>query len=194
MASSTVVVSAYCVFSGLFFAVCAYAQLNDPDPIFWILGYVVGGPVMSALTMTFYNTPKVTYKIITSLVDPFLVGNFIVVIFWTYFMVSKVDYGQPIKDLVWSILEFEEGRELCGLLILLLHVIKMKAYLLEATSPSKQAISKSHGSDMTGVVGTILVASTLSGAVYLWIFYQPEMNERYQTAHCSGQFGSSQEM
>ena len=40
---------AYCALSAAFFAACAVAQLNDPDPIPWVAGYVTGGCALNAL-------------------------------------------------------------------------------------------------------------------------------------------------
>ena len=204
---TSAVAGAYCVLSGLFFAACAYAQFNDPDPLFWILGYVVGGPVLCALTIAANGKATVATQIISSLVDPFLLGNAIVVMFWSYFMISKVDFALPMKDLIWSILEFEEGRELAGLLLLLLHVMQIKSFLKEisTSSTTSEKLSKSKDDDATtaksearngtlmassGLVATICLTATLIGSIYLWVYYQPAMVQKYQTPHCSGQFGS----
>ena len=199
--STKAVAGAYCGLSGLFFGACAYAQLNDPDPLFWILGYVVGGPVFCGLTIAANDKPTMATPIISSLVDPFLLGNIVVVMFWSYFMISKVDFALPMKDLIWSILEFEEGRELAGLMLLLLHVMEIKSFLNEVSTSStisenpsklKNDTTTTNGnlSTSSGLVATIGLTATLIGSIYLWIYYQPAMVQKYQTPHCSGQFGS----
>ena len=49
------IVNAYCILAAIFFAACAYAQLNDPDPVLWILGYLFGGCVLNGLVMIMMN-------------------------------------------------------------------------------------------------------------------------------------------
>eukprot|EP00537_Pseudo-nitzschia_pungens_P009190 CAMPEP_0172380152 /NCGR_PEP_ID=MMETSP1060-20121228/70293_1 /TAXON_ID=37318 /ORGANISM="Pseudo-nitzschia pungens, Strain cf. cingulata" /LENGTH=263 /DNA_ID=CAMNT_0013107901 /DNA_START=497 /DNA_END=1287 /DNA_ORIENTATION=+ len=45
-------INAYCIVSAMFFAACAYAQLNDPNPIQWFCAYVFGGCVPNLYWMT----------------------------------------------------------------------------------------------------------------------------------------------
>jgi hypothetical protein len=166
----------YCLASALFFAACAYAQLNDPDPLLWILGYLTGGVVLNILVV-------VDISAAPFLITLFVAGISAVVGYWATLVYPKVDFDGMPQVVAWSILELEEGREIAGLIILLLHALRLKGY----------------GSPRQGIVGgssilpTLVLTGVLSGAVYMWVYYQPQMNSRYQTEHCSGQFHNSVE-
>lgn len=161
----------YSIVSGCFFAACAYAQANDPDPALWVLGYVWAGCVVNLL---------VRYPSLQWLVRLTVLANGAIVVFWTYvFLVPDLDFKLLSKsplDFVWSILELEQGREVVGLLLLWGHGLLLQS-------------GTSRGGTSTGL-GLVALA-VLGLSVYLWRYYQPTMNAKYQVEHCSGQFHQS---
>lgn len=137
-----------------------------------------------------------TASMIDVVVTTFAAGNAAVVASWAASLLPRIDYTiRPFKALLWSVLEFEEGREIAGLLILMLHVLRLRGFLQERRGFD----SASRGDELhtvpqvTGWMGTLSLVGVISGAVYLWVYYQPEMNRRYQTEHCDGQFASTED-
>ena len=61
-------------------------------------------------------------------------------------------------------------------------MIKLRGYLHTSSSNSTKKGSSN--------IGTLLVLAVIAGAVYLWIYYQPQMNARYKMEHCDGAFGT----
>ena len=212
------IVDTYCAVSAAFFAACAVAQLNDPDPVLWAAGYVTGGCLLNVLCVLYHSvgrcfgddddnehrasSPNAINKrdkrsmrsISQRIMTVFACGTALIIFRMTVMdLLPKLDLDQPPKELAWSILEFEEGREIAGLLLLALHVWKLRGYLSNAKSaPSASAEAASAQSKTTSssLVGTALMVGIIGGAVYLWIYYQPLMNARYGTEHCDGAFGT----
>ena len=232
--NKTTIVNTYCAVSAAFFAACAIAQLNDPDPILWVAGYVTGGCLLNVLCVLYHsvgqyfdddennehkvaadgnnkllrilrgggsnkssasNAIKIEKRSMRSisqrLMTVFAGGTALIVFRMTAMdLLPKLDLHQPPKELAWSILEFEEGREIAGLLLLALHVWKLRGYLAIAKSaPSTEASSQTKTA-FSSLVGTTLMVGIIGGAVYLWVYYQPLMNARYGTEHCDGAFGT----
>mmetsp|Transcript_15992 Transcript_15992/g.45896 ORF Transcript_15992/g.45896 Transcript_15992/m.45896 type:complete len:244 (+) Transcript_15992:1863-2594(+) len=221
--SDNTIVNAYCALSAAFFAACAVAQLNDPDPLLWVAGYVTGGCALNVLCVLYHSVGRyfddvrgnasdararngkqriansrkddqrsmrgVSQRIMTV----FATGTALIIARMTMVgLLPKLDLHQPPRELAWSILEFEEGREIAGLVILFLHVWKLRGYLLPpAASGGGAENQKVGGSGTVGytVVPTVLMVGIIAGAVYLWVYYQPMMNTRYSTEHCDGAFG-----
>eukprot|EP00978_Attheya_sp_CCMP212_P018850 scaffold52077_cov52-Attheya_sp.AAC.5 len=200
--------NAYCVGAAFFFGACAYAQLNDPDPLPWVLGYLGGGVVLNGGVLVHSYSIKndhrssVLRKGLVTAVLACAVGISGVLL---YMQVSLLDTirnslltdveGTPSSaKIMWSILELEEGREMAGLLLLLLHVLRLGAFLRDNTTNHDEESTKKTSSlsltisSLWSLLTTILLTGVLCGAVYLWIYYQPEMNARYKSEHCSGQF------
>ena len=90
----------------------------------------------------------------------------------------KIDFSLRAKDLVWSFFEFEEGRETAGLTLLLLHVTRLMGFLVECRLIPEATTWM-----------TFFMIGGMSGAVYRWVYYQPEMNARYNSEHCDDAFG-----
>mmetsp|Transcript_16984 Transcript_16984/g.35901 ORF Transcript_16984/g.35901 Transcript_16984/m.35901 type:complete len:216 (-) Transcript_16984:921-1568(-) len=190
----TTIINVYCILSALFFAACAFSQLNDPDPFLWILDYIFGGCLFNILVMMYHPGAeesdadvRVMCRVLLSI---FASVNGMAIFYITMGLLPQIDTGLSTKELAWSVLEFEEGREIVGLLILLMHVIKLGGYLAEVTTTSD---TKKENSKQTGgqsCVGTVIMAGALAGAIYLWVYYQPEMNAKYKTEHCDGAFGT----
>ena len=237
--NKTTIVNTYCAVSAAFFAACAIAQLNDPDPVLWVAGYVTGGCLLNILCVLYHsvgqyfdddddnghkvaadgnnkllrilrgggsnkssasNAIKIEKRSMRSisqrLMTVFAGGTALIVFRMTAMdLLPKLDLHQPPRELAWSILEFEEGREIAGMLLLALHVWKLRGYLSNAKSaPSASASSEAASSQtktaFSSLIGTALMVGIIGGAVYLWIYYQPKMNERYSTEHCDGAFGT----
>ena len=98
------------------------------------------------------------------------------------------DMSLPYKQLAWSILKYEEGREISGLILLVLHIIKLRGYYLHTSSSN--STKKNSGIGSSNNIGTLVLLAVIAGAVYLWIYYQPQMNARYKMEHCDGAFGA----
>ena len=211
------IVNTYCAVSAAFFAACAVAQLNDPDPVLWAAGYVTGGCLLNVLCVLYHSvgryfddnddenehkasSPNAINKrekrsmrsISQRLMTVFAGGTALIIFRMTAMdLLPKLDLHQPPKELAWSMLEFEEGREIAGLLLLALHVWKLRGYLVIAKSaPATEAASSETKTAFSSLVGTTLMVGIIGGAVYLWVYYQPLMNARYGTEHCDGAFGT----
>lgn len=188
------VVKVYCILAAVFFAACAYAQLNDPDPVMWILGYVLGGCVYNILVITKYpvstkGDDRSGFHIMwyITFMDIFSILNVSAIIYILMTLLPRTDPSLPLRELAWSVLELEEGREVAGLFLLFLHVLKLRGYLTESTG---EEMTKNPIVSRYGHVGTAVMIGAIICAVYLWVYYQPEMNARYQTGHCDGVFSS----
>lgn len=213
------IVNTYCAVSAAFFAACAIAQLNDPDPVLWVAGYVTGGCLLNVMCVLYHSVGRYfddddddehkapssnamrrkkrsMRSISQRLMTVFAGGTALIIVRMTAMdLLPKLDLDQPPKELAWSILEFEEGREIAGMLLLALHVWKLRGYLSNAKSaPSASASSEAASSQtktaFSSLIGTALMVGIIGGAVYLWIYYQPLMNARYGTEHCDGAFGT----
>ena len=225
---------AYCVLSGLLFAACAFAQLNDPDPLWWVLGYLCGGPFLNALVATACSH-RSGYNAVARLRDPLRLNHAVMLfamvtaaaaIRLALSLLPLLDFGLDWRSLAWSVLEHEEGREIAGLAILLAHTLRLGAYVRESLptwrvvagenieggrgegvdalnsaggttgndgSSAAKSTTRTSGA-CRGLAGTTVAASIFALAIYLWVYYQPEMNARYQTEHCNGQFGDRGEL
>lgn len=125
-----------------------------------------------------------------ALMNIFAIGNASAIVYTMTMLIPKIDFGLTLKELAWSVLEFEEGREIAGLIILLSHVLNLWGYLLEEGDDKKKDESCTSTNGCRAYVGTITMLSAIIGAVYLWVYYQAEMNARYKTEHCDGAFAS----
>jgi len=164
----------YYIISAVFFAFCAFAQSNDPDPILWIAGYLTAGCFLNVLVM-------LSFSRVQSLTKAVLGVNAVFLIWWIAALLPKLDYSLDLNTFAWSFLEFEEGREIGGLLLLLLHVMKLLKF--QTAEPSSKTAA---GSD--GRLGTLAMLAVISVAMFLWVQYQPEMNMRENIEHCKGVF------
>jgi hypothetical protein len=197
---------AYCCLSAAFFAACALAQLNDPDPIPWVAGYVTGGCALNALFVLHHSVGQHFFEadagvdgrrsmgsICRRIATVFAAGTALVA--WRIFAVGllpRLDLRQPPRALAWSVLEYEEGREIAGLLLLFLHVWKLRGYFClcgGGGGGGGAANGRAEAGAGARVSTTVLMVSIIAFAVYLWVYYQPMMNVRYGTEHCDGAFG-----
>ena len=199
MSTNKSIVTTYCVLAAVFFAACAYAQLNDPDPALWVVGYVLGGCVFNALVVLYHGGKNGdgggVRSVIRVLMYVFVLINTSAIVYIAVSLLPRIDLTLPGKELAWSVLEFEEGREIAGLVILLLHVLKLRGYLSEdiGGGGGGKGNNNTKGGGGYGYVATAAMVGAIIGAVYLWVYYQPEMNARYKTEHCDGAFGDNKE-
>ena len=96
----------YLTLSAIFFAACAIAQLNDPDPFLWVIDYIFCGCILNlhaaANLLDAYH-----FTVINNRLIPAAAICRIFINLW-----PKIDIimSLPYKQLAWSILEYEEGR------------------------------------------------------------------------------------
>jgi hypothetical protein len=186
--------------SALFFATCAYAQLNDPDPTLWVMAYI-GMGVFPNLILT---SCPLREKQLRNLLGAVLTGCAVimttVVTFKVVTVMPKLEL-EASKGLGWHFLEHEEGRDSCGLLLLILHAMYLKvSFLRDARQAmmrrrSSGKLQSSTGSDFISsvmaigsshVVQAIFLLGVLAGAVYMWIVHHPYMVAKYKVPHCQG--------
>jgi Transmembrane family 220, helix len=205
---TTFVSNLYCILSAFFFGACAYAQLNDPEPFLWVLAYM-GLGVLPNLVLT--SCPPQSVPISTMRATLFGLATVLVcVILYKVITVMPKLELEASQGLGWHFLEHEEGRDSCGLLLLVLHTLYLCASFLQ--DPRRQLQRRGGGSSNNGnrnntlssngstnefVSSLLAVAkspmvqgmgllSILVGAVYLWIVHHPDMVAKYKVPHCQG--------
>lgn len=199
----TFVANLYCILSAFFFGACAYAQLNDPDPFLWVLSYI-GLGVLPNLLLT--SCPPKSIPVPASRMT--LLGSAgiltCVILYKTISVIPKLEL-EASQGMGWHFLEHEEGRDSCGLLLLVLHALYLCAAFLQdprsrqlkrrSSSRSKLQSGGGSGSDFVSsllavlsspIVQAIGLLSILVGAVYLWVVHHPDMVAKYKVPHCQG--------
>jgi hypothetical protein len=212
--AQAVVGNIYCIGSALFFSACAYAQLNDPSPALWVATYLCGG-VVPNLILTSSPPQTVPTRFMREFLSAFAAVTACLV--W-YKMVSVApillhELGRdatPKTSVVgraaWTFLEHEEGRDSCGLILLIFHTLYLKAYHLKdpaaaaaasarSSSNSRRGSSNSMMQQLSPFVFSILLILLLIGAVYMWLVHHPRMVSRLKVPHCQGgMFGRDGEL
>jgi hypothetical protein len=169
----------YYVVSALFFGASAYAQLNDPDPFYWVMGYILAGCMIQLLPTLLGSSLAVYCRIIARSIS---IVNGVILARFVYDIIPMLDFSLPIVQMGWNFLELEEGREIIGLLLLFLHGLLVQS-MWQGANNNKRPMGGSLPS-----LGLVVAFMLLGTAVYLWVYYQPAMVAKYQTAHCAGQF------
>jgi Transmembrane family 220, helix len=196
--SVSVSLQLYYVVSGLFFAASAYAQLNDPDPFYWVTGYLIAGCGMQILPRVHGSSYALYYSRLVA--RSISTVNALLLVIFVRIIIPQLDFSKPMLEFGWNFLELEEGREIVGLLLLFLHglFVQSSQFVGDESSlsdnnnnnktapPGEQQLPKLGG--LLQTVGLLVAFSLLGLALYLWIYYQPAMVAKYQTAHCAGQF------
>jgi Transmembrane family 220, helix len=184
----------YNVVSGLFFAASAYAQLNDPDPFYWVTGYLIAGCGMQMLPR--HGSGALYSRLAARSISTV---NALILAVFVRIVIPKLDFSKPMLEFGWNFLELEEGREIVGLLLLFLHGLFVQSQFVD-NSGGESSLSDNNNKTTAPVeqlptpggllqtVGLLVAFSLLGTALYLWIYYQPAMVAKYQTAHCAGQF------
>ncbi|KAG7351495.1 transmembrane family 220 helix protein [Nitzschia inconspicua] len=187
----------YCILSAFFFGACAYAQLNDPDPFLWVLSYTGLGvfPNLLVTTCPPKSIPIGTLRMILLGLAALLTCT---ILYKIISVIPKLEL-EASKGLGWHFLEHEEGRDSCGLLLLVLHTLYLcTAFLqdpqLRRLQPLQQRSSQNNNRFVSSisavasspVVQAVGLLSVLVGAVYLWLVHHPDMVAKYKVPHCQG--------
>lgn len=198
--SSSTIANVYCILSALFFATCAYAQLNDPDPALWVMAYLGMGVAPNLMLTSCPLQEAKLRKWFSTILTGCAVLMTMVVTFKVVTVMPKLEL-EAEQGLGWHFLEHEEGRDSCGLILLILHTLYLKSSYLGdprqamMTRRSSGKLQSSAGSDLMSsimavgsspVVQAIILLSVLVGAVYLWVVHHPDMVAKYKVPHCQG--------
>jgi len=160
---------------GLFFILCAYVNLNDPDPLAWVGIYLFASFLSFASFLhdsQYFAVPSLPIAIPVVISLGCILG------------IIKLVTVIPREALnsSWSFFEVEEGREIGGITILLLEM------LLITTTPgrgSRQRFSTKRSLLMNALYWSAFLLVMI--AFYATFFLQPMMNQRLQVEHCTGQ-------
>jgi hypothetical protein len=86
-------------------------------------------------------------------------------------------------------LEFEEGREIGGVMMLLFHTAMI---ISNVKHPGLVGGGANNGACRRACSFTVTISGVagLLGAVYLWVYYQQDLNQERKEDHCDGMFGT----
>ena len=200
MTTSNPIANVYCILSALFFATCAYAQLNDPDPAAWVAAYLGMGVLPNlVLTSCIFHDDRLRNSVRAALTGCAALMA-VVVTFKVVTVMPKLEV-EAEQGLGWHFLEHEEGRDSCGLVLLILHVLYLKSSFLGDPRQQSMQRRRSSGKLQSGgdnflssilavcssqAVQAIALLGVLVGAVYLWVVHHPDMVAKYKVPHCQG--------
>jgi len=215
-------INTYCIASALFFSACAYAQLNDPNPIQWFGAYVFGGTVPNLYWITTSgggggggggnnnnNSATTTTKnrLLLAL-HGFVASMGLAIVYKMVTVAPKLLAVGEIEEhhhgLLWAFLEHEEGRDSCGLLLLIFHTSYLNSVIRRGPSLSRRRVSSSSDPSATSATSSSLMMVTspailsfgllciLGVSVYVWVVHHPELVAKHGLKHCQGEmFGRS---
>jgi hypothetical protein len=99
-------------------------------------------------------------------------------------------------------LEHEEGRDTCGLLLLVLHDVYLTAtFTMPRKKQKRPSSSPKKGSGgqqkdffveslvsvgSSTIVQSVVLIGVLAGAAYLWVVHHPSLVAKYKVPHCQG--------
>mmetsp|Transcript_17699 Transcript_17699/g.40832 ORF Transcript_17699/g.40832 Transcript_17699/m.40832 type:complete len:216 (-) Transcript_17699:88-735(-) len=192
-------INAYCIASALFFSACAYAQLNDPNPVQWFCAYVFGGTVPNLYWMTTAGdggvadamTMTTTRRNLVLALHGFVAGMGLAIVYKLVTLAPKLleDVSRYHHGLLWAFMEHEEGRDSCGLLLLILHVSYLNSVLAVRGSGGGEGSARA-GRSSAGIPPAV-VAFALFGvlgvSVYVWIVHHPDLVAKHRLKHCQGE-------
>jgi len=214
-------INIYCIVSALFFAACGYAQLNDPNPLPWFGAYVFGGTIPNLYWMTMMNNSSAignnnsnttTGTTLTTKKLQFVLHGYIIIIgfciLYKIMTVAPKLFDEMIEHhygFLWAFMEHEEGRDSCGLFLLIVHVGYMN-YMLSPSSSRDNQRRKSSNSDalsstsssfssVSNGLNIVLSSPTILSffllcvlgiCIYVWVVHHPEMVAKYGVPHCQG--------
>ena len=179
----TMIAATYLIASSLFFLACAWAQLNDPDPEIWVTLYVIAGAIFNYTLLATSSTTVV--RGVLSAATMAALGCTLYSAILLQQVRPDMDLSLPAKDIAWSFLEHEQGREIAGLMLLVGHLFQLGS-CARSLNPS----STQHQVSAASWLSLAAMVAGLAWAVYAWIEYQPLMNMKYSTPHCNGAFDS----
>lgn len=98
---------------------------------------------------------------------------------------------------LWAFMEHEEGRDSCGLLLLILHTSYLNSVLKKGPSQRRKIeSSSSNGHTQGGAPASILLSPAflslglfgiLGVCVYVWVVHHPELVAKHALKHCQGE-------
>uniref|UniRef100_A0A7S4EQY7 Uncharacterized protein n=1 Tax=Pseudo-nitzschia australis TaxID=44445 RepID=A0A7S4EQY7_9STRA len=200
-------INAYCIVSALFFSACAYAQLNDPNPVQWFCAYVFGGCIPNLYWMTIgsnesssssKNKSTATQRLILAL-HGFVVLVVLAIVYKIVSVAPKLmeEVEEHHHGFLWAFMEHEEGRDSCGLLLLILHTSYLNSVLKKGPSQRRKIeSSSSNGHTQGGAPASILLSPAflslglfgiLGVCVYVWVVHHPELVAKHALKHCQGE-------
>lgn len=200
-------INAYCIVSALFFSACAYAQLNDPNPVQWFCAYVFGGCIPNLYWMTIgsnesssssNNKSTATQRLILAL-HGFVVLVVLAIVYKIVSVAPKLmeEVEEHHHGFLWAFMEHEEGRDSCGLLLLILHTSYLNSVLKKGPSQRRKIeSSSSNGHTQGGAPASILLSPAflslglfgiLGVCVYVWVVHHPELVAKHALKHCQGE-------
>ena len=210
-------INAYCIVSALFFATCGYAQLNDPNPVPWCITYLVGGVLPNLYWMNSSSssgagggpgstTTTTTTQNVSLLLHGYMASITVCILYKLITVSPKLflDVTEQHYGYLWAFMEHEEGRDACGLLLLLLHVLYMNSMVTRpptrrrrGSSSRRPAMTTTTETDGTAVTTTsttvvspalvsFLFLGLFGGAIYIWVVHHPDMVAKYGVPHCQG--------
>eukprot|EP00588_Corethron_pennatum_P004371 CAMPEP_0194286760 /NCGR_PEP_ID=MMETSP0169-20130528/33248_1 /TAXON_ID=218684 /ORGANISM="Corethron pennatum, Strain L29A3" /LENGTH=222 /DNA_ID=CAMNT_0039033273 /DNA_START=102 /DNA_END=770 /DNA_ORIENTATION=+ len=198
-------INVYCIVSAFFFSACAYAQLNDPNPVQWFCAYVFGGIVPNLYWMTLTTNNKnsnntcVTKRLVLAL-HSFVAIMGTAIVYKMITVVPKLLADvEKHHGLLWAFMEYEEGRDTCGLLLLIFHTAYLNSVIRRGPSIRwRSGNAGSNGSSSSSIdppVPMIVSPAILSlgllfilgVSVYVWVVHHPELVAKYGLKHCQGE-------
>mmetsp|Transcript_61518 Transcript_61518/g.150573 ORF Transcript_61518/g.150573 Transcript_61518/m.150573 type:complete len:209 (-) Transcript_61518:480-1106(-) len=187
--TNDVLSNVYAFGSALFFAACAYAQLNDPgwNPVFFAIAYISCG-VGPNLFLTSCPVRSIPRQTMSTVLNAGVAILAFAIIFKIITVSPKLELAHDtIQDFTWAFMEHEEGRDTCGLVLLILHLLYLKTNYLQ--DPVLERISRKTSSSGTvsPVVFSVVILTVLCWAVYMWVVHHPEMVRKYGLKHCQGE-------
>lgn len=186
----------YCIVSAMFFSACAYAQLNDPSPALWVAAYLGGGTIPNLILAA---CPPQTVP--TRIMREGLLAYAVVLACLVWYKMVDVapkllhELGQDptstvplIQRVLWGFLEHEEGRDSCGLMLLIVHVLYLKSYHLQHPAATLRSTRRGNSmcQQLAPFVFSTLLILILAGSVYMWLVHHPQMVARLKVPHCQG--------
>eukprot|EP00041_Stephanoeca_diplocostata_P019318 m.414464 g.414464 ORF g.414464 m.414464 type:complete len:194 (+) comp21271_c0_seq9:223-804(+) len=169
--------TAYLLSTAVFFAACAFAQLNDPDPVLWVALYAVAGVVFNLMLLLRNRFVDVAIRCYLCPMFIVLLTTLIVLLINQTILVVSADAElssvTSLSSMGWLALEHESARDASGLSMVALHCM----YL---------SMRQSGGTSSSPFFG-VLMMGMVSSAAYMWYFHQADLNMRLKKAHCDGQ-------
>lgn len=191
--ANSVLSNIYSFGSALFFATCAYAQLNDPgwNPVFFAVAYLTCG-VAPNLLLTSCPPKTIPRKTLTTAINAGAITLGVAITYKIITVSPKIELAhETIQDFAWAFMEHEEGRDTCGLILLIVHLMYLKTNYLQDPVIQKIARKASSASGGSGTVSpvlfSIIILTVLCWAVYMWIVHHPDMVKKYGLKHCQGE-------
>jgi len=202
-AVDSLAINAYCIVSALFFSACAYAQLNDPYPVVFFTAYVFGGTVPNLYWMTLAScvggskasgSNSITQTLVLA-IRGFVALLVLFILYKLIVLAPKLleDVSEHHHGLLWAFMEFEEGRDSIGLLLLVMHASYLNSVLERGPNPPPRRSprnSDSEGGALAAVPTTVIVVGlfgVLSLCVYTWIVHHPDLVAKHGLKHCQGE-------